>query len=214
MLVASVLLFTSLGFGQYLGIVFQGSDPSGSCNGPGNSAFVVNNSTPSLWYCNNSSAGTYTKIAGSAGGTTPVSAGGTGLTSGTSGGIPYFNSTTTMASSGALASGQFVLGGGAGSSPTTSFSVVPPANGGFPVYNPGGTLQTASTLHAVFGTCTLGTNCTVTLTGSAAFTSATSYGCGASDFTGANAVKIVQAAGSLTITGTGTDVIQYVCVGT
>lgn len=147
-------------------------------------------------------------------GTLGVGAGGTGLTTGTSGGILGFTAAGTLASSAVLTAGQFVLGGGAGATPTTSFSVVPPVNGGFPVYNPGGTLQTASTLHAVFGTCTLGTNCTVTLTGSAAFTSATSYGCGASDFTGANAVKIVQAAGSLTITGTGTDVIQYNCVGT
>jgi hypothetical protein len=49
---------------------------------------------------------------------------------GMSGGVPYFSSASTWASSGALASGQFVLGGGAGSAPTTSFSVVPVANGG------------------------------------------------------------------------------------
>lgn len=47
-----------------------------------------------------------------------VARGGTGLSAGTSGGIPYFNSTSTMASSGALGSGQLVLGGGAGASPT------------------------------------------------------------------------------------------------
>jgi len=49
---------------------------------------------------------------------------------GTSGGIPYFSSSSAWASSGALGSGQFVLGGGAGSAPTTSFSIVPAANGG------------------------------------------------------------------------------------
>ncbi len=49
---------------------------------------------------------------------------------GTSGGLVYFSSASTWASSGAMASGQFVLGGGAGSAPTTSFSVVPIANGG------------------------------------------------------------------------------------
>lgn len=49
---------------------------------------------------------------------------------GTSGGIPYFNSGTTWLTSAALGSGQFVLGGGAGSAPSTSFSVVPVANGG------------------------------------------------------------------------------------
>lgn len=49
---------------------------------------------------------------------------------GTSGGVPYFSSTSAWASSGAMASGQFMLGGGAGSAPTTSFSIVPLANGG------------------------------------------------------------------------------------
>ncbi len=58
----------------------------------------------------------------------------------TSGGIPFFNSATQESSSGALGSGQFVLGGGAGSAPTTSFSVVPGANGGTGVANTGFTL--------------------------------------------------------------------------
>ena len=40
--------------------------------------------------------------------------------SATSGGVPYFSSTTAMSSSAALGSGQIVLGGGAGSAPTTS----------------------------------------------------------------------------------------------
>lgn len=39
--------------------------------------------------------------------------------SGTSGGIPYFNSTTTINSSGVLASNAVVLGGGAGATPAT-----------------------------------------------------------------------------------------------
>lgn len=52
---------------------------------------------------------------------------------GTSGGVPYFSGASTWASSGAMASGQFMLGGGAGNPPTTSFSVVPVANGGIGV---------------------------------------------------------------------------------
>lgn len=40
--------------------------------------------------------------------------------SATSGGVPYFSSGTAMASSGALGSGQIVVGGGAGSAPSTS----------------------------------------------------------------------------------------------
>lgn len=52
-------------------------------------------------------------------GTLPVANGGTSLTAGTSGGIPYFNATSTMASSAALAANQIVLGGGAGTTPAT-----------------------------------------------------------------------------------------------
>lgn len=48
----------------------------------------------------------------------PVPNGGTGLSSGTSGGIPYFSAATTMASSGALAQYQLMVGGGAGAAPT------------------------------------------------------------------------------------------------
>jgi len=52
-------------------------------------------------------------------GTLAVGNGGTGLTAGTSGGIPYYNSTSTMLSSGALTSNAITLGGGAGSAPTS-----------------------------------------------------------------------------------------------
>lgn len=50
-------------------------------------------------------------------GTAAVGHGGTGLTAGTSGGVPYFNSTSTMLSSGALTANQLVIGGGAGAAP-------------------------------------------------------------------------------------------------
>lgn len=63
--VASVLLFTSLSFGQFLGVTYQGSDPSGNCTSATSSAFVVNTTTPSFWYCNNSN-GTYTPLGGGA----------------------------------------------------------------------------------------------------------------------------------------------------
>lgn len=52
-----------------------------------------------------------------------VAQGGTGLTSGTSGGVPYFSSTSAIASSGALSANQFVFGGGAGAAPTSSATV-------------------------------------------------------------------------------------------
>lgn len=49
-----------------------------------------------------------------------VGSGGTSLTAGTSGGIPYFNSTSTMASSALLTTNAIVTGGGAGASPVAS----------------------------------------------------------------------------------------------
>ncbi len=79
-------------------------------------------------------------------------------------------------------------------------------------YNAAGTLQTS--VHIIEDTCTLGSNCAVTLTGAAAFTSSSSYRCTATDATAANAVRVNQASGtSVTFTGTGTDVINFVCVG-
>lgn len=67
------------------------------------------------------SSNTLTVLAGTQlSGQAPVANGGTGLSSGTSGGVPYFNSTSSMASSGALTSGAIVLGGGAGAAPNVS----------------------------------------------------------------------------------------------
>jgi hypothetical protein len=48
-----------------------------------------------------------------------VSLGGTGLTSGTSGGVPYFSGSTTIASSGVLTANALMIGGGAGTAPST-----------------------------------------------------------------------------------------------
>ncbi len=58
-------------------------------------------------------------------GSTPVTTSGTiTLTwAGTSGGIPYFSSTSTLASSGALTNHAIVLGGGAGATPTVVSSL-------------------------------------------------------------------------------------------
>lgn len=68
--------------------------------------------------------------------------------------------------------------------------------------------------HTVVGSCTLGTDCAVTLTGAAVYTANTSYTCVAQDQTAAAATRIVQSSGSaFTITGTGTDVIRYFCDG-
>lgn len=51
-------------------------------------------------------------------GTVIVGNGGTGINSGTSGGIPYFSSTSAMASSSLLTNHAIVLGGGSGAAPT------------------------------------------------------------------------------------------------
>jgi hypothetical protein len=53
-------------------------------------------------------------------GTLPVGNGGTGIASGTSGGVPYYSASNTIASSSALASGGIVIGGGAGTAPSTT----------------------------------------------------------------------------------------------
>jgi hypothetical protein len=79
-------------------------------------------------------------------------------------------------------------------------------------YNSGGTQQTA--VHLVFGKCTLGTDCAITLSGAAIFTGTDSYECTATDQTAAAAVRVNQTSGSaVAFTGTGTDVIRYQCVG-
>lgn len=51
-------------------------------------------------------------------GTLNVGHGGTGIDSGTSGGVPYFSSSSTIASSGALGANLLVVGGGAGAAPS------------------------------------------------------------------------------------------------
>jgi hypothetical protein len=79
-------------------------------------------------------------------------------------------------------------------------------------YNAAGTQQVNT--HVVQDTCTLGTNCAVTLVGSAVFTNATSYTCVCEDDSAIAACRVSQTSGSaFTITGTGTDVIRYVCIG-
>lgn len=75
----------------------------------------------------------------------PVGNGGIGIASGTSGGIPYFSSTSTIASSAALNNNAVILGGGAGASPkidannlfynTTNGSFAVKTNGDNSAYN-------------------------------------------------------------------------------
>lgn len=69
--------------------------------------------------------------------------------------------------------------------------------------------------HMVQGTATLSSGAaTVTLSGSAVFTSSSSYACTANDTTAAAPVKVSQTSGtSITFAGTGTDVVQFMCAG-
>jgi hypothetical protein len=74
------------------------------------------------WVLNPTSGGTVTGVSWTGG---IVSIANTTSTpaftiAGTSGGVPYFASASTWASSGVLGTGQFLLGGGAGSPPTSS----------------------------------------------------------------------------------------------
>jgi hypothetical protein len=102
-----------------------------------------------------------------------------------------------------------------GTPPLTVASTTPVANlAATPTtYNGAGTQ--ATNVHLVKDTCTLGTNCSVRLSASAAFTSSTSYDCWARDATTpANAVRVTRTSGSaIAFTGSGTDVINFLCAG-
>lgn len=81
-----------------------------------------------------------------------------------------------------------------------------------PVYAIDGSLRLDS--HIVRGGCTLGTNCNVTFTGSAAFQDATHYECVCTDSSSAAACKALNTSGSAVVfTGNGVDALKFICVG-
>jgi hypothetical protein len=101
----------------------QQSDPTWQVDDYGNATFESVNdrtaesgSSGSVTSVGQSFTGGLVSVAG-----TPITSSGTlALTvAGTSGGVPYFDSASSWATSGALASGALVLGGGAGSAPTS-----------------------------------------------------------------------------------------------
>lgn len=102
------------------------SDGPGSFAGQAGKSVRVNVGETALEYFSASGSGTVTSIDAAGTGVFsftggPVTAAGT-LTlvaTGTSGGIPYFSAGTTLSSSGALTASAIVLGGGAGSAPTS-----------------------------------------------------------------------------------------------
>jgi hypothetical protein len=113
------------------------------------------------------------------------------------------STTQQVTSTVATGAAPFVV---ASTTPVANLTAVPLS------YNTAGTQVVNA--HLVVGTCTLGTNCGITLSGAAVFTGASSYSCGGTDETAANPVRITMASGSaFTVEGTGTDLIRFVCAG-
>ena len=100
--------------GEKCTVYYDGSDyvkvASSTADGVSTISFGSTGLTPS----------TATSGAVSVAGTLAVANGGTGLTAGTSGGILAYTATGTLASSGALAANNVVVGGGAGVAPSST----------------------------------------------------------------------------------------------
>lgn len=115
-----------------------------------------------------------------------------------------------------VATGQLISNVATGTAPISVNSTTPVATmivaAHSKLYNTSGILQT--NLHEVFGAATLSTGTlVVTFSGSAIFAN-TSYICTGANQTNANAFRIVNTSTSqITITGTGSDVIGFRCVG-
>lgn len=83
--------------------------------------------TATVWHGNAAGAGSYASVNLQNDITSQLGVvnGGTGISSGTSTGIPYFSSASTIASSGALTTGNLIIGGASG---PTSVSTLPSTN--------------------------------------------------------------------------------------
>jgi len=112
----SINVGTAIGGGTNGRVLYDNSGAIGELPVTGSAGNVVLSSSPTI--ASPTFTGTVTGPAGTwtASGLN-LAGGGLGITSGTSGGVPYFSSTSTVASSGALTSGMPVFGGGAGASP-------------------------------------------------------------------------------------------------
>jgi hypothetical protein len=98
-----------------------------------------------------------------------VGRGGTGLSAGTSGGIPYFSSTSTIASSALLTQYGVVYGGGAGAAPVataagTTGQVLTATTGGAPTWANPATSGTVTSVSVVSANGFAGTVATATTT--------------------------------------------------
>lgn len=154
------------------------------------------------------SAGTSGQVLMSAGGgssamtwgTLTVGSGGTGLSGGTQGGIPYFATSSTMASSAALANHSVVVGGGTGGAPYTLSSTGSAGNvlisGGASADPSFGALNLAGGSNYVTGTLPVAN-------GGTGATTLTTHGVLVGE--GTSAVSALSAAGAGTVlTGQGT----------
>lgn len=85
--------------------------------------------------------------------------------------------------------------------------------GGVPVYNAAGTASYSA--HTVVGTIAMSAGTiNVTFSGAAAFTSNATYACTGTNESSASAVQIVMNSGSsITINGTGSGFVNYICTG-
>jgi hypothetical protein len=108
---------------------------------------------------------------------------------------------------------QSAAGGGTLDAAAIAAGTLPTARGGFNVTDTSG--GALSNQKAVRGAATLSAgSATVTLTGGAIFTSSGTYNCYGTNTTNANAFKFAYTSGSqFTATGTGSDVITFVCIG-
>jgi hypothetical protein len=97
-------------------VVVKGSATTGVTIAAGKNACVAWNGSDFVKIASNEAVSLTTGVSG----TLPVANGGTGLTSGTSGGVLAYTATGVLASSGALAANNFVVGGGAGAAPSST----------------------------------------------------------------------------------------------
>lgn len=95
------------------------------------------------------------KVLSAALNTVAVGQGGTGLTAGTSGGVTYFNSSSTLASSGALTANAVVLGGGAGAAPKVSTGITTDGASALSLGTAGSAVGSVSYANATSGSITV-----------------------------------------------------------
>ena len=172
-------------------------------NSSGTSVTIQNNSATTAYNFNlPSTAGTSGQVLLSGGGaaspmtwgTLTVGSGGTGLSGGVSGGIPYFATSSTMASSALLSSHAVTLGGGAGAAPYSISSLGSSGNvllsGGGSADPTFGALNLAGGANYISGTLPVGN-------GGTGATTLTAHGVVIGEGTSATAATAAGAAGTI-----------------